>query len=367
MKPVLNCEIVHDLLPLYLDQLTAPGTTAAVEEHLAGCAHCRAAKAAMAEVEDTPAVQENQKEVDYLKQVRRRGRSRVLLAVVCTVLVLVGVLGAKLFWIGQEADREGLSWSVQDNGNTLQLHLFTKWEEYAYRDWQVTEVEDGVVHVTARRVNASPLCSSRDSFFHINRDGLKKVYLFGQLLWQNDVTIKSGTLRLCELQTPYTGNAPALGAIASELGIEALCGPFTMELQTAAEPYGWTLHFSEPMGDVEGSKLNSKMMDHALLMLALVENLGQVSWTWADEAGEMHQQTVTWDAVKKIKLKSTVNSGVVPYEIDLAELKDFYTDPYKMELLRSYGTALVEYGTELNGEVWVNGQANLEATQNKPG
>ncbi len=36
-----NCEIIRDLLPLYIDNACSPSSRALVEEHLASCAECR--------------------------------------------------------------------------------------------------------------------------------------------------------------------------------------------------------------------------------------------------------------------------------------------------------------------------------------
>ena len=38
----LSCNVIRDLLPLYRDGVCADETRTLVEEHLAGCASCRA-------------------------------------------------------------------------------------------------------------------------------------------------------------------------------------------------------------------------------------------------------------------------------------------------------------------------------------
>ena len=37
----LSCEVIRDLLPLYVEGLASDESNALVEEHLAGCAACR--------------------------------------------------------------------------------------------------------------------------------------------------------------------------------------------------------------------------------------------------------------------------------------------------------------------------------------
>ena len=88
--------MVRVLLPAYVEGLTEPETNDAVEAHLTSCPACAARLAAMRAPEPTPE-EETAKEVDYLKKVKRRGWKRVVLAVLVTVLGLLGVLAAKLF------------------------------------------------------------------------------------------------------------------------------------------------------------------------------------------------------------------------------------------------------------------------------
>ena len=87
-KTELPCAVVEDLLPSYLEGLTSAETNAAVEDHLASCPACAAKRAAMGGGDDAAQAEqaETAREVDYLKAVRRKGRRRVWLAVLGTLL-----------------------------------------------------------------------------------------------------------------------------------------------------------------------------------------------------------------------------------------------------------------------------------------
>ena len=74
MKNDLTCGVVRDLLPSYADGIAGEETAAAVERHMAECEECRAALHRMKEPEDAAPPEE--KEIDYLKKVRRRGRRK---------------------------------------------------------------------------------------------------------------------------------------------------------------------------------------------------------------------------------------------------------------------------------------------------
>ena len=110
MKNKLSCEIVQDLLPSYIDQLTAKGTTEAVTEHLSECEACRAVYRSMTNNEPPMA---EQKEIDYLKKVRnsRRRIRNVAIIAGCAVLAL-GVAAIVIVKTAQKqakADAETIS------------------------------------------------------------------------------------------------------------------------------------------------------------------------------------------------------------------------------------------------------------------
>ena len=86
---MLPCHIVKDLLPSYLDHLTGPETEADIQEHLASCPDCRAARDAMAA--DLGAEKAPPPKLNFLKRLRWQQRLGAILSVVVTLLCLVGL------------------------------------------------------------------------------------------------------------------------------------------------------------------------------------------------------------------------------------------------------------------------------------
>ena len=82
--------------------------------------------------------------------------------------------------------------------------------------------------------------------------------------------------------------------MANVLDIQGRCGSYLNSLQTAQEPYGWTLEFSNAYTEEKAARLD-ETMEHELapLMLALVDNLGEVSWTYRTQDGTLRTRTVT--------------------------------------------------------------------------
>ena len=176
MKNDLTCGVVRDLLPSYVEGLTAPETNEAVERHLSDCADCERLRAELAS-RDVPGAPEEVKEVDYLKKVRRRGRRRVMIAVAVTVLILALGIAAKLFLIGSPAiwdNWENPNWMAYTNvPNQLDIRFYSEFLDTAYCNWNVTN-ENGIVRISARKVLPSVFHDTSDHWEHILLNGVRE-------------------------------------------------------------------------------------------------------------------------------------------------------------------------------------------------
>ena len=292
MKNDLTCGVVRDLLPSYVEGLTSDETNAAVEAHLAACPDCAARRDAMAAPEYAEAT-EQRREVDYLKTVRRKSGRRVVIAVACTLAVILAGVALKMFVIGEPAGREGMSWSMRCDETAMDLRVYSTWSGVAYCRWDL-ENRDGIVRLTATQVLPSLLYDSADHRERISLEGVREVWIADQLIWQDGVAISSGTMDLYAAKTPYVGDMPALNRVANALNIQSRCGSYLNSLKTAQEPYGWTLEFSDVYTEKQAAWLDETMEhDLAPLMLALVDNLGEVSWTYRTQDGALQTRTVT--------------------------------------------------------------------------
>ena len=106
------------------------------------------------------------------------------------------------------------------------------------------------------------------------------------------------TARLYEAKNPYVGDMSANANIASLLRIGNRVGSFTNELQTDAEPYGWTLILDDPIAAENEKSTKEEMRRCSCVLLAEIENLGTVSWKYETEAGEKTFTVTATDASK---------------------------------------------------------------------
>ena len=181
MKNDLSCAVVRDLLPNYIEGLTSEETNCAVQSHLDGCPDCSGLMAAMREPESQP--QTEAREVDFLKTVRRRNFRRIVLAVTCTLALLLTGFALKLFVIGTPVQHQSLTWELTEYSaeNTLFLHIETPESASAFHSWNI-DVHDGFAFITARRVLVSPLFQNGSAQLELSLDGIETIYLAGKLI-----------------------------------------------------------------------------------------------------------------------------------------------------------------------------------------
>lgn len=89
----LDCPIVRDLLPLYVDQVTSPETTQAVEDHLAACPACRRERDGLQGDLPEPPPQETATAQQFGTMMRRIKRKESWKAALSVLLVFAAIAG----------------------------------------------------------------------------------------------------------------------------------------------------------------------------------------------------------------------------------------------------------------------------------
>ena len=171
MEKKSECEIVQDLLLGYVDETLNKESKKLVEKHLIECESCRQR---LEEIkEDMKLNQENQKkEIDYLKKIRRRLRIKsVLIAFAIIILVIIGIYVGKFVTISNimsKADKSAKSQNfysesqqIIDNGKVFIHKIYYKdgrykqtSEIYSDEGVEVLSAEYGEVG-TDKRINIS--------------------------------------------------------------------------------------------------------------------------------------------------------------------------------------------------------------------
>lgn len=185
MKNNLSCEIVRDLLPSYIDHVLSDASVQAVEEHIRECEACAKVLADMRLPEE--AVQEKlrqDKEINYLKKVKRRHR-----LVVCCILAVVVILAVpavefiRAVYFGQSVLNMDYDMTVLENEVVIKGEVP---EGHTVKESSFKE-RDGVLNVQI-------ICEP-SAFFRPQKDvdevyrpkgDIQKVYINGDLLWEKE-------------------------------------------------------------------------------------------------------------------------------------------------------------------------------------
>ena len=258
----------------------------------------------------------------------------VLVLALVIVGLLFGGMALELFIIGDPASAEGMSWSMQRDGNSLNVRAYTAWSGIAYCRWETEKVGDSV-YIRTTKVLPSYLYRTADNRMRIPLEGVNHVYLAGRLIWSEGEAIHTRVLDLMEHKVEYVGDASAVTGLGKELGFEEL-GAYTTALQTAQQPYRWQVEFTS--GDADA--IHEAMKINAMYMLALVENLEEACWT-APDGSEQGWSVESMDFYLKIVAKEYERA--YQEELDLpASVKDCGT-PAGLARLEKLGRYLESY------------------------
>ena len=95
---MINCDVVRDLLPLYVDGLASGESAALVESHVASCADCRAQLERMR----APLGEESAEAADYKKAlVKQKRHTRKRIALFAALALALGVGACLLILLGK--------------------------------------------------------------------------------------------------------------------------------------------------------------------------------------------------------------------------------------------------------------------------
>lgn len=291
MKHKIPCEIIRDILPLYVDELTSEVTNKEVEMHLAECEECRESRKRL----KTDLEQDKEKkqaagkaEIDYLKKVRRVNKKVTITGIVAGILIFLTVQAVRAFISGTpQSEYMVLYTNVYED--RVEIGGMCYGSAQAYCNYKLKEREDGSTELIIYTALPSPL--NRSGSFHIslNFEDIGTAVNAGGVTVKPDGTVIGNLANvLYEAKNPYVGDVPADGRLVQALGLMNSLGTATIELHTAEEPYGWTFHFNDSVKN--SITFDERMKAYACVLVALTDNLSDVSWTYTVELADGAQE-----------------------------------------------------------------------------
>lgn len=272
----LPCEVVKDLFPSYIDELTSEVTNDLVKEHTAECEECRRTLESMKNPEVEPEEEAQKKEIDYLKKTRKKNRKNVLVAILVVLAVVLGGLGVKHYFIGNTISHEYMECIVEVEDKALNVICLT-YDENMFISGIDFKEEDGIIDISCKAVKRKNVDVDGARNAYVAENTIKEVRMGDRILWANGEHISAITSAVYQTRHPYVGDMSANNATAHALYMNFMLGEYTNELQTAEEPYGWHIQIEEMKQELSFIK-KLYLETNAYVLLAMVENLGEITY-----------------------------------------------------------------------------------------
>lgn len=307
----IPCEVVRDLLPSYVDQLTSDITNQYMEEHLAQCLPCRELYQTMKtpepevfrDLEDPGPARENadDRKIDFLKKNRRRNKG-ILFGCIAFVVILLGVLFVTRYLIGRDMiDTHGdfFMWDLQVDENHLDLDGRVVNDIFKITGFE-TEIRDGVLYIDAKVVPsglvASMLYGREFHFAYDAKEPIHQVNVNGRILYNEGDMISMQASSIYLSRHLYIGDMPMNSYTANMLNLSNYLGPYENELQTEKEPYGWTIRLKEEIPADKKAVREEDMDAFSYVMLAVIRNLDSVTFEYMADGKTFSRTTTSEDA-----------------------------------------------------------------------
>lgn len=147
----VSCDTIRDILPLYVDDVVSEDTHTMVAEHLEQCAECRKKYESMKSKVVLP-IENDAKPLMQFKNEVKKGRKRAfrkgfVIAIICAVVVLGGVLGGYLY-----ARNLPVDWDAGACGGGYATFVFDKYsDELVQKYLDGSDEKDNITSIQAVR------------------------------------------------------------------------------------------------------------------------------------------------------------------------------------------------------------------------
>lgn len=318
MSERLKCEIIKDLLPSYIEKLTSDVTNEAVEFHLEDCKDCKQLLVDMKK-DEVISNEEDQKEINYLKKIKHHTWLIVGIGALITAAIVMCLFIWRVFEHGFVMSPSSTAYNVKVEDNVLTLSGEILDSSMAYTR-ATFKRQDGVITISVYEAPTSILNNSSKFAVSYELDENVDIVYYDNLIVYKGEPISKKVAEVYNTKHKYIGEMPANSKVAIALGIYADLGDYLNSLQTVTEPYGWTLEFQNQVEAQNEQNFNEKMKAYACVILAMIDNLNTVSWTYecngvlvtqtlsTKEASEYAGQNVKGASEDIVQLQSLMES-----------------------------------------------------------
>lgn len=290
----IPCEVIRDLFPSYIDELTSKVTNDIIEEHNKNCPECAKILESMKEPHIEASIIENEKkEIDFLKKNKKRNRTIILGSLLAACLLVFAIVSVRFYIMGNKANMDNVSYKISKEDNSIVIDADTSDDMHELVKTKVEE-GNGTVKIYVNEVLANPV---KDHSFHLeleqaNGDTISYVLINDRAIWDNGKSISGNVSKAYSTRHMYMGNMSDNNNTANALHLYEIFGTYKNELNSSNEPYGWKLILDNDIPSNMAEVTERNMQNYGYIILGLVSNLDEVIFEYTID-GQAKTKTVT--------------------------------------------------------------------------
>lgn len=327
MKSNLKCEVVKDLIPLYIDNLTCEVTNKEIEEHLKECSECKG----VIDMMKNEVIMENsetvEKEVDYLKKIKNINKKKIWTTIGICGAIIIAVLVAvflKVHIIGNEINKKYnydyvMVEKLKVQNGKVEVILYAPGLKISKIKSEVKggELKLNVMIATAISDTAADKRYKFKKEFDSNID---KIYLGKKVIYENGADISTYVNDMFNAKINTVEEEKALANLEKTVEMDsALYIIDSKEVLNDNEKFGIQYNTLEAGFDEYNKEdMELEMKISSYYMLACAKNLEYIKWNY-----EFQGKTFEYVVTKEVA-SSEMNKDIKEYGKSVKNLQELF-------------------------------------------
>ena len=291
MKNKIPCEIIKDLLPTYLEELTSAESNNLIKEHLSECERCRKIADRMGGVVEV-ASEDDKKELNFLKKSKKKTiaiTGSVIIAAFVVYVIIFNLIGID---VGLPVPNDYIRITqLEVEGKTLNISGYLDDYDKDIKELEIYQ-DNGVVIISVVPSLFNMHTQNGFNEEYIAPEEIKGVCLMHDYIWYEGEEITGTTAQIYLEQHPYVGDPPVVQHTIDRIGLNKFLGTYELEIHSNKMPYGITLTTDRQFGKDVQNECENRMKQYATILIGAIDNLSYVTYQYYID-GEL--VTLTFD------------------------------------------------------------------------
>lgn len=279
MKNKIPCEIIKDLLPTYLEELTSVESNNLIKEHLAECESCRKIADRMGGVVEV-ASEDDKKELNFLKKSKKKTiaiTGSVIIAAFVVYVIIFNLIGID---VGLPVPNDYIRITqLEVEGKTLNISGYLDDYDKDIKELEIYQ-DNGVVIISVVPSLFNIHTQNGFNEEYIAPEEIKGVCLMNDYIWYEGEEITETTAQIYSEQYPYVGDPSIVQHIIDRIGLNKFLGTYEFEIHSDKMPYGIALTTDRQFSKDVQNECENRMKQYASILIGAIDNLSYVTYQY---------------------------------------------------------------------------------------